>query len=140
MPKLHSLPVLDIAVSKPAFLAAISYIIMAFTIIMPFNIGDGMPYSFGYRFLLLLIMLIPIVLSVYSVNCMFVGKCYLWSWVNAVAIAAWVLLFVLAVVLSSTRSAYQVGSISMQTVDEEPFATVNAPLWLDPSKAQPSRV
>jgi hypothetical protein len=89
--------------SKPAFLAAVSYIIMAFAVIMPFNIGDGYAYSFGYRFLLLLILLIPIALSIYSVNCMYVGKCYVWSWVNAVVIAVWVLLFVLAAVLASSR-------------------------------------
>lgn len=89
--------------SKPAFLAAVSYIILAFTVILPFNIGDGISYSFWYRFLLLLIMLIPIILSVYSVNCMMVGKCVIWSWVNAVVIAIWVLLFVLAAILASSR-------------------------------------
>jgi len=89
--------------SRPAFLAAVSYVIMAFAIIMPFNIGDGYSYSFGYRFLLLLILLIPILLSIYSVNCMYVGKCYIWSWINSIAIAVWVLLFVLAAVLASSR-------------------------------------
>jgi len=90
--------------TKPALLAAISYVIMAFTIILPFNIGDGYTYSFGYRTLLLLILLVPIALSVYSVNCMYVGKCYVWSWVNAIVLAAWVLLFVLAVLMSNART------------------------------------
>ena len=94
-------------ISRPAFLAAISYIIMAFTIILPFNIGDQVPYSFGYRFLLLLIVLIPILLSIYSVNCMYVGKCYVWSWVNGVVIAVWVMLFVLAAFLASSRPILQ---------------------------------
>jgi len=89
--------------SKPALLAAISYVILAFTIILPFNIGDGYTYSFGYRMLLLLILLIPIALSVYSVNCMYVGKCYVWSWVNGVVLAIWVLMFVLAVLMSNSR-------------------------------------
>jgi len=91
------------SLTKPALLAAIAYVIMAFTIILPFNIGDGYHYSFGYRLLLLLILLIPIGLSIYSVNCMYVGKCYVWSWVNAVVLAVWVLLFVLAVLLSNAR-------------------------------------
>ncbi len=89
--------------SKPALLAAISYVILAFTIVLPFNIGDGYTYSFGYRLLLLLILLIPIALSVYSINCMYVGKCYVWSWVNGVVLAIWVLMFVLAVLMSNAR-------------------------------------
>jgi len=103
-----------IDLSRPAFLAAVSYIIMAFTIVMPFNIGDGVQYSFNYRFLLLLIMFIPIVLSVYSVNCMYVGKCFVWSWVNAVVIAIWVMLFVLAAVLASSRLQTQVDPSGTQ--------------------------
>lgn len=94
---------LPMNLSRPAFLAAISYMIMAFTIILPFNIGDQVPYSLGYRFLLLLIVLVPILLSIYSVNCMYVGKCYAWSWVNGVVIAVWVMLFVLAALLASSR-------------------------------------
>jgi len=93
--------------SRPAFLAAVSYIIMAFAIVMPFNIGDGINYSFGHRFLVLLVVLVPILLSIYSVNCMYVGKCHVWSWVNAIVIAVWVLLFVLTAVLASSSPIEQ---------------------------------
>jgi hypothetical protein len=109
------MPPAALNLTKPAFLAAISYVILAFAILLPFNIGDGIRYSFGYRFLLFLLMLVPIILSVYSVNCMWVGKCYIWSWVNAVVIAAWVMLFILAVVLASSRSAYQVGNLTVSS-------------------------
>lgn len=106
-------------ITKPALLAAISYLIMSMAIVLPFNIGDGMKYSFGHRFLLLILMIVPIILSVYSINCMWVGKCYIWSWVNAAVIAGWVLLFILAVVLASSRAGYQVGNLTLEA--EESF-------------------
>jgi hypothetical protein len=92
--------------SKPALLAAVSYLIMAFVILLPLNQGgkcdpnDPECYSFSKRILTVILMLIPIGLSVYSINCMMVGKCTIWSWVNSIFIAIWVLLFLVATVLS----------------------------------------
>jgi hypothetical protein len=85
-------------------LAAVSYLIMAFIIMLPLN-GSCDPrdpgcYTFPRRLLVLLLMLIPIALSVYSINCMVVGKCMVWSWVNSLFIALWVLLFLIATVMS----------------------------------------
>lgn len=95
--------------SRPAFLSAIAYLIMGFVIILPFNLGESDPnydinkgkYSFGYRLMLLLLMLIPIGLSIYSINCFVKGKCEIWAWINSVVICLWVLLFVIAVLVSS---------------------------------------
>lgn len=94
--------------SKPAMLAAVSYLIMGLAILLPLNIGGVDPvygedlkkYNVARRVLIVIIMLIPIGLSIYSINCMMVGKCVVWSWVNAIAIAVWVLLFLMASVLS----------------------------------------
>lgn len=94
--------------SKPALLAAISYLILGLVILLPFNIGGTDPvygqelgsYNLARRLLIVLIMLIPMGLSIYSINCMMVGKCFIWSWVNALGIAVWVLLFLIAAVLS----------------------------------------
>lgn len=94
--------------TKPALLAAISYIIMAFVIILPFNIGDcdyvygekKTCYNFWRRLLILIIMLVPFGLSIYSINCMMTGKCVVWSWVNSIFVAIWVLLFLVAAVMS----------------------------------------
>jgi len=60
--------------SRPALIALVAYFIMALII-------------------LLLLLLIPIALSVYSVNCMIVGNCWIWSYCNAILIAAYVILF-----------------------------------------------
>jgi protein-S-isoprenylcysteine O-methyltransferase Ste14 len=97
--------------SKPAMLAAISYLIMAFIIILPFDIGNydskyekTKEYNFSYRVLLLIIMLIPIGLSIYSINCFVIGKCVVWGYINAIIIALWVMLFVMAALLSSSSN------------------------------------
>lgn len=92
--------------SKPAILASVAYLIMAFIILIPLDNGKCDPqkgdcYNFGKRILTLLLMLIPIGLSIYSINCMVVGKCIIWSWVNSIIIAVWVLLFLIAIVMST---------------------------------------
>jgi hypothetical protein len=91
--------------SKPAVLASVSYLIMAFVILLPLNQGKCDPkdpecYTFSKRIMTVIMMLIPIGLSIYSINCMMVGKCSVWSWVNSIFIAIWVLLFLVATVLS----------------------------------------
>ena len=101
--------------TKPAIIAAIAYVILGLMILLPFNNSwtvvksespDAEPVvveqsqSFGYRFMLLLIMLIPIALSIYSINCMMVGQCVVWSYVQAIVLAIWVLLFMTATFIS----------------------------------------
>ena len=103
--------VLDVKVelTKPALLACVAYLVLAFVILLPLDNKkcdsiNGQPcYNFGKRVLTLLLMLIPIGLSVYSINCMMVGKCAVWSWVNSIIIAVWVLLFIVAIILSTEQ-------------------------------------
>ena len=100
------------SLTKPALLATIAYLVMAVVILLPFNIGDcdytygetKTCYNFWRRLLILLIMFIPFALSVYSINCMMVGKCVVWSWINSVFVAIWVLLFLIASVMSYNTS------------------------------------
>lgn len=87
-------------ITKPAMLAAVAYFVMAFAILLPF---EGIPYDFGRRVLTFVLMLIPIGLSIYSINCMMVGKCVVWSWINAAIVALWVLLFLVAIVNSGAK-------------------------------------
>ncbi len=95
--------------TKPAFLAAVSYLIMGLAVLFPLNqtmcTGKDREHyymcdPFTMRVMTFIILLIPIILSVYSINCMMVGKCVVWSWVNAIAIVLWVLLFLIASSLS----------------------------------------
>lgn len=97
-------------IAKPTVIAAIAYFIMGLVILMPLKIGEYDPsyektgkFDFGYRLLLLVIMLVPFALSLYSINCMVEGKCMVWSYVNAVAICLWVILFFVASLMSSEK-------------------------------------
>ncbi len=96
--------------SKPAILASVAYLVMAFVILIPLDnkkncdpASDPSCYNFGRRVLTLVLMLIPMGLSIYSINCMVAGKCIIWSWINSVFIALWVLLFIVAIVMSSEQ-------------------------------------
>lgn len=97
-----------VKLAKPTIIAAIAYLIMGIMILLPMNIGEYDPeynttqkFDLTYRILLLLILLIPIVLSLYSINCMVQGKCVLWSYINAVLICIWVIIFVAGSVYAS---------------------------------------
>jgi len=87
-------------ISRPAIIAAIAYAVLALIILLPFDISEAIPdenvkkeYNIKYRLWILLVLLIPIGLSVYSIDCMVVGNCIIWSWVQAIIIALWVILF-----------------------------------------------
>lgn len=98
-------------ISKPGLLAGISYLVMAFVILLPFNAvrsnGEVFIPNFSNRIIILLLMIIPFALSIYSINCMVIGKCYVWSWIQGVSVALWVLLFLTASFLSQESLAEQ---------------------------------
>jgi hypothetical protein len=92
-------------VSGPAWIAIISYLVLGAVILFPFkytyldpqtNKYVDVEYDFGARLVALLIMAFPIALSVYSINCMVIGKCNLYSLFVAILTAAWVVLFVIS--------------------------------------------
>lgn len=96
--------------ARPAYIAAVAYLVMAVIILLPFNVSNTVQpefqelssgYVFTQRLFIVLLMLIPIALSIYSLNCFVVGKCVTWSYINAAIVVVWVILFVIAAVLSS---------------------------------------
>lgn len=95
--------------TRPAVLAMVAYLVLAFAILLPLDgfqscrTNDPTCYNFEKRLMTVVLMLIPIGLSIYSIQCMMVGKCVLWSWVNSIFIAVWVLLFLIAIVMSSEK-------------------------------------
>jgi hypothetical protein len=98
-------------IEKPTLIAAVAYLVMAFMILLPLDVGEldkdfekTKKYNFGYRILILIIMLIPIGLSLYSINCMVIGKCYTWSYINSLFIIIWVFLFVVAALMARNRT------------------------------------
>jgi hypothetical protein len=95
------------SMTKPALLAMISYVILSFVILLPLNntytndAGQAVKDTFWARVLLVIILLIPIALSIYSINCMVVGGCHIWAWVQGIIVAFWVLLFIIASIVVS---------------------------------------
>lgn len=87
------------SLSRPAFLACVSYIILAFALLIPMGLMEEKEhrpkYNFTNRVLLVIIMIIPICLSIYSINCMVVGGCNAWAWIQSIAVAIWVALFII---------------------------------------------
>lgn len=92
----------------PAIIALVGYIIMAIVILLPFEfpIYDEktnktyiLKYNFGQRLLSLLIMTIPIILSVYTINCMMAGSCMVWSYIVSIATVLWIAMFVLTAMI-----------------------------------------
>ena len=92
----------------PTIIAFIGYIILAITIILPFeypvyNEQDGstriLKYDFFQRLIMLLIMTIPIILSIYTINCMIGGNCILWSYVVTIMTILWIVIFVISAIV-----------------------------------------
>lgn len=105
-------PFLGFNLSTPAIIAFVGYIILALVIILPFqypvvdeSTGEEyvVKYDFGSRILILLLMAIPIALSVYSINCMMVGQCLIWSYIVAIIGVYWVALFVILAIIYTLR-------------------------------------
>jgi hypothetical protein len=106
-------PFLGFNLSTPAILAFIGYIVLALVVILPFkypvvdqNTGEEyvVKYDFANRLVVLLVMAIPIALSVYSINCMMVGKCMIWSYIVAIIGVYWVALFVIMALIYTFRN------------------------------------
>ena len=104
--------------TSPAIVALVGYAILIFIVLLPFDMyvydeksGQYVKqrYSFGYRAIIALLLLFPFLLSIYSVNCMVVGDCILWSWVVALLTLLWAVLIVVASLTSGSFTLDQIG-------------------------------
>ena len=106
--------------STPAMIAAIAFAIMCFIILLPLQPKNQEAQKntyFAFRLLIVIILLIPFSLSVYSINCMIVGDCVIWSYIQAIMIALWVLLFIVATLMAYTA----VGTVAQKKIEEPSF-------------------
>ncbi len=103
-----------LTITAPALVTLVGYAILVIIVLLPldmytYNEATGkyvkQRYSFSYRLLIALLLLFPFLLSVYSVNCMMVGNCSVWSWVVALLTLLW------AVVI--TVSTFSSGSFAL---------------------------
>ena len=85
--------------STPALITLIAYVVLSLIVILPFEIPvrdektggvTVVPYNFVERLLILLLLALPIALSIYSINCMVVGKCSLLAIIIAFITVIWV--------------------------------------------------
>ena len=105
-------PFMGMTISMPAIIALVTYAVLCVVIMLPFEFpltdertGDTytVRYIFVERLILLILLAIPAVLSVYTINCMVVGKCMLWSYAIALISVFWVALFVIGAIMYTFR-------------------------------------
>ncbi len=109
--------------STPAVIAAIAYAIICFIVLLPIqpkNQDLQVNTNFGVRLLMVIILLIPFALSVYSINCMMVGNCVIWSYIQAIMIALWVLLVVVMTLLAYTAVSKSSPAEEEKKIEEDP--------------------
>lgn len=104
--------------SKQAKLAVLGYALLSIAFFLPVNMPEEeerAPYNLTERVVSFLVMLIPITISVYTINCMVVGTasggmpCNLLAWLNSLSVFLWsslVLLFTLLLLNNVTLEKY----------------------------------
>ena len=74
-------------------LVALAYIILLVSIFIPFEMNENVDVKGSYglkkRIIVFLLMLFPISVSIYTINCLVVGDCDLWAWYNAILVIVW---------------------------------------------------
>ena len=110
---IKSTSILGFTMTTPAIIALIAYVVLAFVIVLPFEFpvtdqetGEEyiVKYDFAQRLIVLLLMMIPIALSVYTINCMMAGNCILWSYVVSFLSVFWIALFVIMAILYTIKN------------------------------------
>lgn len=93
----------SLGLTTPALVATVAYLIVGLTILFPFQFPLGndssgeiyvVSYTLGQRVMMLISLTVPTILSVYSLNCMMVGNCNVWSHVVAGCTLLWAILFI----------------------------------------------
>lgn len=117
MPKLSTSQVSvfgDVKLTIPAYMVLVAYIILLIVVMLPFKVPYTdeetnslvvRPYSFYDRLLVVILMLVPVALSVYSTNCMMTGSCVLYSYLVSTMTVVWVAAVLFLIILTTARSS-----------------------------------
>lgn len=94
--------------SAQAIVAVVGYIILGIVVLLPYDMyvqdedseggQEKRPYNAGSRVLLLILLLFPFALGVYTINCMVVGDCQVWSWIVSLATLLWAAVVVVSAI------------------------------------------
>ena len=110
-------PAKGLVMTAPAVVTLVGYGILILIVMLPvdmYNYDDKtgnyvkQKYSFWYRFLIALLLILPFALSIYSVNCMMTGNCTLWSWVVALLTLLWSVVIVVTTLSSGSFALDQI--------------------------------
>jgi len=100
--------------SNQAKLALVGYALLSISFFLPVNNPNEPPqeYNLSERLLSFIVMLLPITISVYTINCMVVGTerggmpCNVLAWLNSASVFVWcglILLFTLLLLNSNGK-------------------------------------
>ncbi len=124
--------------STQAKLALVGYTILVLSIFQPYNnvsndqIDIDKKYHFYSRVVYSLFMVVPILISVYTINCLTMGSakggpvCGVISWVNSITIFFWAALIGIFSLLSikSSKNTFMTNTMMMQPNDMRPGLSV----------------
>lgn len=113
----------------PTVIALIAYIILAIFIILPFDFPvkteNGkkyiVKYNFWQRFITILLLLVPVALSLYTINCLMSGNCVVWSYAVTAITAIWVLVFAIMAMVYTWSPQKQQGLPTTTTVPSQMY-------------------
>jgi hypothetical protein len=84
---------LPVSLSQQASLALLGYVLVAVALFLPVKSAasdeEKQSYKLMDRLGVFAMMLIPMALSIYTINCLVAGQCSLWSWVNSGLVFLW---------------------------------------------------
>ena len=91
-----------IKLTSPAYITFIASVILLISLLIPTSISlyDAdtdtkrvEKFDFKNRLVMILLLSLPLAIHVYSINCLQVGNCIVWSWILATIIITWILIF-----------------------------------------------
>lgn len=121
--------------SKQGMLAVVGYILLVLSVFLPYKLSDDPldnKYYFGERFVYVIVMLLPILISVKTIDCMVSGvsggnkMCGVLSWLNSVSIFVWALLVL-------------IFSISMFKAEKKNVVTVRSDYVINTQQGYPTK-
>lgn len=106
-------------ITTPAVVTLVGYLILVVVVLLPFDMyawddkkSDYVRYRYDLpqRLLLLLLLMFPLLLSVYSVNCFVVGKCVPFAWIVASVTIIWAIAVIIAALVNKSFNVDDVMS------------------------------
>jgi hypothetical protein len=98
--------------SRQGRVALIGYMLLVVALLLPVKkSNDTQDYNLGGRVTSILIMILPMIISVYTINCMVVGvkngglPCTVLAWLNSASVFIWsslILLFTVVLLVNGT--------------------------------------